>query len=66
MESFSSFRITVSIGVTQYRAREEISTILNRADMAIYEAKARGRNRVVSDPKPDPTPTDKDSVAPSA
>ncbi len=43
----SDMRITVSIGVTQYRPREEISTALNRADMALYDAKAQGRNRVV-------------------
>jgi diguanylate cyclase len=40
-------RITVSIGVTQYRPREEISTTLNRADIALYDAKARGRNKVM-------------------
>ena len=42
-----ALRITVSIGVTQYRPREEISTALNRADMALYDAKARGRNKVM-------------------
>jgi diguanylate cyclase len=44
-----SLRITVSIGVTQYRPREEISRTLNRADMALYDAKASGRNRVACD-----------------
>lgn len=43
----TTLRITISIGVTQYRPREEISTTLNRADMALYDAKDRGRNRVV-------------------
>jgi diguanylate cyclase len=43
----AEMKITVSIGVTQYRPREEISTALNRADMALYDAKAQGRNRVV-------------------
>ncbi len=44
-----SLAITVSIGVTQYRPREEISSTLNRADMALYDAKASGRNRVACD-----------------
>ena len=47
LEIDASLRISVSIGVTQYRPREEISTTLNRADMALYDAKAQGRNRVM-------------------
>lgn len=46
VEVDAEIKITVSIGVTQYRPREEISTTLNRADMALYDAKAKGRNRV--------------------
>ena len=41
--------ITVSIGVTQYHPREEIATTIARADRALYQAKAQGRNRVTSD-----------------
>lgn len=40
-------RVTVSIGVTQYRPREEISNALKRADIGLYDAKANGRNRVI-------------------
>ena len=47
IEIDANLRVTVSIGVTQYRPREETSTTLNRADMALYDAKAYGRNRVV-------------------
>lgn len=37
--------ITFSAGVTQYRADEPIEAALDRADMALYEAKRTGKNR---------------------
>lgn len=44
-------RFTVSIGVTQATASDiSIETGLNRADRALYEAKATGRNRVMAEP----------------
>lgn len=48
----ASFRVTVSIGVTQYRPRESIADTLARADVALYQAKTDGRNRVVCDASP--------------
>lgn len=42
-----SLRLTVSIGATVYRSGEAVETTLARADSALYEAKARGRNQVV-------------------
>jgi len=39
--------ISVSIGVAQFRKGERVSQLLSRADQALYEAKAHGRNRVV-------------------
>lgn len=40
--------ITVSIGVATMESDEtDATTLLNRADVALYQAKARGRNRVV-------------------
>lgn len=39
--------LSTSVGVTEYEAGEDISTTLNRADEALYQAKEQGRNRVV-------------------
>ncbi len=39
-------KITVSIGVAQMRRGEEVIELINRADEAMYKAKAKGKNRV--------------------
>lgn len=46
-----ALKVTISIGVALL-AREDrgLETVLKRADDAMYEAKRRGRNRVVADP----------------
>jgi diguanylate cyclase (GGDEF)-like protein len=41
-----TFRITVSIGISQYQLGDTIETVLGRADQAMYEAKQTGRNRI--------------------
>ena len=41
-------RITLSIGVAEHRAGEGITSMVERADNALYEAKRTGRNRVCS------------------
>ena len=38
--------VTLSIGITQYRADELLSDAIARADVALYESKSAGRNRV--------------------
>jgi len=40
-------RVTVSAGLTEHLAGETVSQALERADQAVYEAKAQGRDRVV-------------------
>lgn len=39
-------KITISIGVTQYFPKEELSSFIRRADKAMYLSKKNGRNRV--------------------
>jgi diguanylate cyclase (GGDEF)-like protein len=38
---------TVSVGLSEHHAGETVSQALERADRALYEAKAQGRDRVV-------------------
>lgn len=44
------FRITISVGVTKYQPTETIQDAINRADKALYRAKANGRDRVEFEP----------------
>jgi len=40
--------VTASFGLTEYRSGENLSDTVNRADVALYRAKAAGRNRIDS------------------
>jgi diguanylate cyclase len=41
------YRITASMGITEYRKGEDIQTSIEWADRALYDAKRTGRNKVV-------------------
>ena len=43
-----AFAVTCSFGVAEWEERDTIDTMLRRADMAMYEAKKTGRDRIVA------------------
>lgn len=49
MPEGGSARLTVSVGLASWHDDESIGELLDRADRALYRAKAEGRNRVVID-----------------
>jgi PleD family two-component response regulator len=49
-------RVTISIGFAVARIDGSAREALDRADAALYAAKARGRNRVESEARPLPAP----------
>ena len=55
----AEFSLTVSMGIAVYEHGEAVSSLLQKADTALYQAKAGGRNRVQiwqagGDPSPGP------------
>lgn len=41
-----TIHITISCGVAEHQGNENLNAFINRADIALYRAKQRGRNRV--------------------
>lgn len=41
-----NLKLTISIGVAEYTPKESLETLLQHADIALYNAKEKGRNRV--------------------
>jgi diguanylate cyclase (GGDEF)-like protein len=48
VDAGSEIALTVSIGVAEFRAGEQITHTVGRADEALYLAKSSGRNRVIA------------------
>jgi diguanylate cyclase (GGDEF)-like protein len=64
-EAEVALRVTVSIGIAMLRLGEALDPLIERADVALYRAKAGGRNAVVCDsskaPSAPPAATSPDS-----
>jgi PleD family two-component response regulator len=44
--------VTVSIGLAQYKIKEDAKTFVHRVDQFMYQAKKNGKDRVCSEQSP--------------
>ncbi|MFZ1037064.1 MAG: GGDEF domain-containing protein, partial [Smithella sp.] len=44
--------VTMSIGLAQYKPKEDLRAFVDRVDRLMYQAKKDGRNRIYSEPEP--------------
>jgi diguanylate cyclase (GGDEF)-like protein len=44
----SSYKVTISVGISTFRPDDTVDTIVKRADDGLYKAKEGGRNRVAT------------------
>lgn len=55
LDTGERIHVTISVGIAEYTAADaDLASLLRRADMALYRAKANGRNRVVLATSPAP------------
>jgi diguanylate cyclase (GGDEF)-like protein len=40
------YKVTISLGVTQYKNKDNLAKMVKRADSALYTSKKTGRNKV--------------------
>ena len=48
-EADTEYQVKISLGVAEYRAGEDISDFIERADACLYRSKENGRNRVTGE-----------------